>query len=100
MHPGTHPGMTEPQQDRPGCLWLLGGALVGAVVYLVFRARLALGLVLLVIWFALLSAKGPHHGINAALGGVAFFAWLVLRVRRFVRVRREKRASDDGYYEG
>ncbi len=41
--------MTDQQQERPGCLWFLGGALVGALVYLVFRARLALGLLLLLI---------------------------------------------------
>lgn len=56
-------------------------------------------MVLLGIWAALLSTKGPHTRVNAALGGVAFFAWVVLRVRRFIRVRREGQ-TDGGYYEG
>ncbi len=91
--------MTDQQQDRPGCFWFLGGALIGALVYLVVRARLALGLLLLLIWLALMGAKGPHHGANAALAGAAFFVWLVLRVRRFIRVRREGR-TDGRHYEG
>lgn len=93
--------MNDQQQDRPGCLWFLGGALVGAVVYVVFRARLALGILLLLIWLALMGARGPHHGANAALGGVAFFAWLALRVRRFILRYRDKRSpGSDNFYEG
>ncbi len=94
--------MTDHQQERPGCFWFLGGALIGAVIYLVFRARLALGILLLLIWLALLSTKGPHHGANAALAGAAFIVWLVLRIRRFIRARGQNRASnsDDAYYEG
>ena len=66
-----------------------------------FRARLALGLLLLATWVALLSAKGPHHGANAALAGAAFFIWLALRVRRFILRYRDKRSpGSDDFYEG
>lgn len=78
------------RQNQPGCLHYLVWFLGGFVIVGLFRARLALGLILLGIWVALLSAKGPPAGANAALGGVAFFVWVVLRVRRFVRVRGEK----------
>lgn len=96
--PGYLPGMSD-QQSNPGCLHHLVWFLGGFVIVGLFRARLIVGLILLGIWVALLSTKGPHASANAALGGVAFFVWLVLRVRRFIRVRREGR-TDGGYHEG
>ena len=87
------------QQNDHGFLHYLVWFLGGFIIVGLFRARLIVGMVLLGVWVALLSAKGPHHGANAVLGGVAFFAWLVLRVRRFIRVRRENQQGG-GYYEG
>jgi len=86
--PGYLLGMSD-QQSNPGCLHYLVWFLGGFIVVGLFRARLVLGLALLDIWVALLHANGPHASANAALGGVAFFAWLVLRVRRCIRVRRQ-----------
>lgn len=81
--------MMPDQRNNPGCLHYVSWFLGGFVVVGLFRARLVLGLILLSIWVALLSTKGQHASANAALGGVAFFAWLVLRARRFIRVRRQ-----------
>ncbi len=86
------------QQNSPGFLHYLVWFVGGFVIVGLFRARLIVGLVLLGISVALLSTKGPDAGANAALGGVAFFVWLVLRVRRFIRVRCENQGG--GYYEG
>lgn len=63
-------------QQNPGFLYYLVWFLGGFVIVGLFRARLALGLILLGIWIALLHASGPHGGGNAALGGVVFLAWV------------------------
>ncbi len=87
--PGYLPGMSD-QQSNPGCLHYLVWFLGGFIIVGLFRARLALGLLLLLIWPALMGARGPHHGVNTALAGAAFLIWAGLRVRRFIRVRRER----------
>jgi len=87
------------QQSNHGFLYYLFWFLGGFIIVGLFRARLIVGLVLLGVWVALLSTKGPHHGAIVALGGAAFFVWVGLRVRRFVRVRRENQAGG-GNYEG
>lgn len=96
--------MAENQETNTGCLPFVGGAAVGASLYVIIRARVLLGVVLFVLWMVMLHTKNQHHGthaLDATLSGLLFLAWLVLRVRRFMRKRRENQASGpDDYYQG
>ncbi len=83
-------------------------ALLGFVVGFLFRARLFFGLFWLVAWLVVMNlstASSPAQGTNSVvttrwLFGVALLVWLILRVRRLIRMSREIDGSAAVVWDG